>query len=76
MARLHRSGERDSEELVPDFDWVRRVTIVIDYDAETDTVVIDRGPLGPLMVEAILTRALEDPAFTDDEVIPEEAEDE
>lgn len=66
-SHLHKPGERDPEELIPDFDWVRRVTIVLSYDSETDTVVIDRGPLGYTMVEAIITKALEDPAFSDDE---------
>lgn len=67
MSSLYRPGERGDDELIPDFDWVRRVTIVISYDSETDTVVIDRGSLGLTMVQAIIEKALSEPCFTDDE---------
>lgn len=72
-SHLQNPGERDPEDLIPDFDWTRKVTILLSYDSETDTVVIDRGPLGLTLVQAILTSALEDPVFSDEE---EYAEDE
>lgn len=74
-SHLHRPGERHPEELVPDFDWVRQITILVSYDSETDTVVIDRGALGQTLVEAILEKALEQLAFTDDQEAAETAAD-
>lgn len=57
---------RLDEDLVTDFDWIQEVTILLSYNSETDTVVIDRGKLGRTLVAAILEKALEDMACADD----------
>ncbi len=75
MARLSKPGHRHPSEVIPDFDWTRRVTLMISYDSETDTVVIDRGPLGRTMVEAILELALETLNCSDEEEVDAETED-
>lgn len=66
MARPSKPGHRYPSELIPDFDWVKRVTILLSYDSETDTVVIDRGPLGRTMAIAILEKASEMLEFSDE----------
>lgn len=56
----------DETTVIPDFEWLRNVTVQVSYNHETDTVVIDRGPLGRSIALFILGRAVEDEAFTDD----------
>lgn len=66
MARLHKPGERDPDELIPDFEWIQRVTLLVSYDPDTDTVLIDRGPLGRTLAVAVLNQAVEQLNFTDE----------
>lgn len=66
MARLHKPGERDTDELIPDFEWIQRVTLLVSYDPDTDTVLIDRGSLGRTLAVAVLNKAVEDLNFTDE----------